>query len=73
MKTWQEGVNLDLPEGARCSDHFAGLGPLLGHCGSRKDMYYSGFEEYVRTLAGGHIGLPRQQAAARIEPQKETT
>ena len=43
MKTWQEGINLDLPEGAHYSGNFARLGPLLDHCGRKKDVYHSGF------------------------------
>ena len=48
-----KGINLDLPKGARCSDNFGELGPLLGHCRNKNDVYHSGFKEYVRIMTGG--------------------
>ena len=75
MKTWQEGINLDLPKGAQCSGNFTGLGPLLDHCVSKKDVYHSGFKEYMWIMTGGYISLPRQQqqAATQTVQQNEPT
>ena len=70
MKKWQKGINLTLSKEAQCSGNFTGLAPLLDRCKSKKDVYHSGFKEYVRTLPGGHSSLPWQQAVAQIAPQK---
>ena len=52
MKKWQKGINLNLPKKRRCSGNFTGLVTLLDHCKSKKDVYHSGFKEYVRTIKG---------------------
>ena len=52
-KKWQEGINLTLPRKTRCKDDFTGQAHLLNHYTNKKDVYHSGFEEYVRTVTDG--------------------